>query len=349
VTVPFVSAVIPCRNERTYIAACLESVIQSTYPRDRLEILVADGMSDDGTREVVHEYVKRDGRVILLDNPKRILASAWNTGIRAARGDIIVALNAHTVFPPDYIPKCVAHMERFPDAAYVGGVVKTLPQHDTALGRALALAVSHPFGVGGSRFRTGAAEPVWADTAAFGGYRKALFDEIGLFNEDLVRSQDMELHLRFKKAGKKILLVPAMVGEYYTRTRMAAYLRYCFINGLWLTLPLRFSPHMLSPRHSVPMVFVLALAGSAVLGLLDPRLWLVTALTAVVYAIANVGAAIMIAWQRRDVRYAVLMPMAFAALHVLYGSGAVVGVVLAVCSPRFWRNLRDQAVTGHVA
>ena len=348
-TRPFVSAVIPCRNERTYIAGCLESVIRSAYPHDRLEILVADGMSDDGTREVISEYVNRDGRVRLLDNPKRILASAWNTGIRAAQGEIIVALNAHTIFPPEYIPTCVAHMEQFPEAAYVGGMVKTLPQQDTPLGRALALAVSHPFGVGGSRFRTGASEPVWADTAAFGGYRKSLFDEIGLFNEELVRSQDMELHLRFKKAGKKILLVPAMVGEYYTRTRVTAYLRYCFINGLWLTLPLRFSPYMLSPRHSVPMLFVIALVASALGGVLDPRIWWVTALTAGLYAIANVSASLAIAGQRRDVRYAALMPFAFAALHLLYGTGALVGLTQAICSRRFWQHFRRPGVAERIA
>jgi GT2 family glycosyltransferase len=332
-----------------YIGACLESVIRSAYPSDRMEILVADGMSEDGTRDVIEEYARRDRRVKLLDNPNRILASAWNTGIRAARGDIIVALNAHTMFPPEYISTCVAHLEQFPEAAYVGGMVKTLPQHDTPLGRALALAVSHPFGVGGSRFRTGAAEPVWTDTAAFGGYRKALFDEIGLFNEELVRSQDMELHLRLKKAGKKILLVPGMVGEYYTRTHPAAYLRYCFINGLWLTLPLRFSPHMLSLRHSIPMVFVGALVFSTVAGVFDPRFWWVTALTAGLYAIANLSASLAIARQRRDGRYAVLMPFAFAALHVLYGTGAIVGLAQAICSRRFWQHFRRPAVSEGIA
>ena len=193
---PFVSVVIPCRNERRYIGACLESVLASSYPADRMEILVTDGMSHDGTRDVIAEYVRRDSRVKLLDNPKRILASAWNTGIRAARGEVVVALNAHTTFPPEYIPTCVTYLDRYPEAAYVGGMVRTLPQDDTAVGRAMATAVSHPFGVGGSRFRTGTEQPEWTDTAAFGGYRRSLLDEIGLFNEELVRSQDMELHLR---------------------------------------------------------------------------------------------------------------------------------------------------------
>jgi GT2 family glycosyltransferase len=344
-----VSAIIPCRNERAYIRACLESVINADYPRDRLEILVADGMSSDGTREVIDEFARRDPRVKRLDNPKRILAAAWNTGIRAARGEVVIALNAHTVFPPSYIPTCIAHMEQYPDAAYVGGVVKTLPQHDTAVGRALALAVSHPFGVGGSRFRTGADAPMWTDTAAFGGYRRSLFDEIGLFNEELVRSQDMELHLRLKKAGKRILLVPAMVGEYYTRTKMSAYLRYCFINGLWLTLPLRYSPYMLSMRHLVPMAFVLALLTTGLAGFADARAWWITATTAALYLAANLSAALTIAVKRRDVRYLLTMPPAFAALHVLYGTGTLVGLVQAVCSRRFWQHFRRPAVTEGVA
>jgi GT2 family glycosyltransferase len=108
-----------------------------------MEILVADGMSGDGTREVIAEYARRDPRVKMLDNPKRILASAWNAGIRAARGEIIMALNAHTVFPPAYVSTCISLMSQYPEAAYIGGIVRTRPQDDTPLGRALALAVSH--------------------------------------------------------------------------------------------------------------------------------------------------------------------------------------------------------------
>jgi GT2 family glycosyltransferase len=324
-------------------------VLGTAYPADRVEVIVADGMSDDGTRDIVREYAARDSRIKLLDNPKRILAAAWNTGIRAARGEIVMALNAHTTFPPDYIGTCVAHLETSPEAAYVGGVIRTLPQDDTPLGRALALAVSHPFGVGGSRFRTGTAEPIWADTAAFGGYRRSLFDEIGLFNEELVRSQDMELHLRLKKVGKRILLVPGMVGNYYTRTTIVPYLRYCFINGYWLTLPLRFSPHMLSARHSVPMLFVAGLAGSALAGLIAPAAWWVTAATGGAYAAANVGASAVIANERRDLAYLFLMPLAFSALHLLYGTGALVGLAQAVLSRRFWQNFRAHAVGSRAA
>ena len=341
-SLPLVSVVIPCRNERAYIGACLDSVLASEYPAAAMEILVADGMSEDGTRDVIAEYARRDPRVKLLDNPKRILASAWNAGIRAARGEIIMALNAHTVFPPAYVPTCISLMSEYPEAAYIGGVVRTKPQDDTPLGRALALAVSHPFGVGGSRFRTGTAAPEWADTAAFGGYRRGLFSEIGLFNEELVRSQDMELHLRLQKAGKRILLAPQMVGDYYTRTKLGPYLRYCFINGLWLTLPLKYSPHMLSLRHSVPLVFVLTLALTLAGGFFDPRVWWLTLGVAGAYGVANLVASGLIAVQRRDPAYVLFMPFAFAALHVLYGIGAFVGITRALCSRRFWTHFTGE-------
>jgi succinoglycan biosynthesis protein ExoA len=298
---------------------------------------------------VIRAYAARDARLRLLDNPGRILAAAWNTGIRAARGEIVMALNAHTTFAPDYIPTCVAHLEASPEAAYVGGVIRTLPQDDTPLGWALALAVSHPFGVGGSRFRTGTAEPIWTDTAAFGGYRRALFDEIGLFNEDLVRSQDMELHLRLKKAGKRILLVPAMVGHYYARTTIGPYLRYCFINGYWLTLPLRFTPHMLSARHSIPMLFVAALVGSALAGFIEPKAWWLTAAVGGAYAAANLAASATIAGQRRDAAYLLFMPFAFSALHLLYGAGALLGLLRAVSARRFWQNCRELVVNDRTA
>jgi GT2 family glycosyltransferase len=341
-SLPFVTAVVPCRNEERFIAACLDSILAIDYPDDRLEILVVDGMSEDRTRAIAGEYVDRFARVRLLDNPKRILAAAWNTGIRHARGEIIMALNAHTTFAPDYIATCVRYLGEHPRAACVGGVVRTLPQDDTPMGRVLALAVSHPFGVGASRFRTGVRHPVWTDTAAFGGYRRGVFEAVGMFNEELQRSQDMELHLRLKRAGMKTLLVPGMVGTYYTRTRPAEFLRYCYVNGYWLTYPLRFSADMFSLRHLVPMVFVASLSVSALAGLVSPAARWVALSIVVLYASASLAVSISTALSKRRSAY-LLLPVAFLALHLLYGCGSIAGLVHAGRSRRFWRNLRRAA------
>jgi GT2 family glycosyltransferase len=346
---PFVSVVVPCRNERQFIAACLESVINSAYPKERLEILVADGMSDDGTRDVIHAIAARDPRVKLLDNPKRILASAWNTGIRAAAGDIIVALNAHTVFPPEYIPVCVEHLLAYPSAGYVGGVVRTLPQQDSVLGRAIASALSHQFGVGGSRFRVGITEPTWSDTAAFGGYRRSVFEQLGGFNEELVRSQDMEFHLRLKKSGARILLVPGMVGTYYTRSTLREFVRFSYVNGFWLTYPLRYSHHMLSFRHLVPMVFVVVLAIAAVTSAWSVSGQRLALAAAGAYGLCAIGAALHVAVTRRSGWMLLLLPFTFLTLHVLYGVGSLVGLLQAAASRRFWRNFRESDAAASTA
>jgi cellulose synthase/poly-beta-1,6-N-acetylglucosamine synthase-like glycosyltransferase len=339
-TLPFVTAVIPCRNEERFIARCLESIVAMDYPPDRIEVLVVDGMSEDRTRDIVNDCVRRYPRIRLLDNPRRILASAWNVGIRHARGDVIVALNAHTLFESDYIATCVHYLGRYPEADYVGGIVRTLPQEDTPVGRAVALVLSHPFGVGGSRFRTGAKAPVWSDTAAFGGYRREVFDEVGLFNEELVRSQDMELHLRLKKAGKRTLLVPAMVGNYYTRTRVPHFLRYCYINGFWLTYPLRFTATMFSLRHSVPMLFVASLVASLLAGSVSPEARWVALAIGGAYVVTNLAVSAAAAISTRTPAHLLLLPVVFASLHVLYGVGSLAGLVTAASSRRFWRNIR---------
>jgi GT2 family glycosyltransferase len=340
---PFVTAVVPCRNEERFVGECLQSIVATSYPTDRLEVLVVDGMSEDRTRAIVGEYTKRYSWIKLLDNPKRILASAWNAGIRNARGEIIMALNAHTTFGPDYIATCVRYLREHPEAGYVGGVVRTLPQDDTTIGRALAFALSHPFGVGGSKFRTGVKEPVWSDTAAFGGYRREVFAEVGLFNEELERSQDMELHLRLNRTGRKTLLVPAMVGTYYTRTRVSEFMRYCYVNGYWLTYPLRFSASMFSLRHSVPMAFVASLSISLLASAVWPQArWLFLAIGGL-YVVANLAVSVGAAVAKHQVAY-LMLPVVFASLHVLYGIGSLAGLLKAAGSRRFWQNVCRAAV-----
>lgn len=332
-----VTAIIPCRNEERYIAQCLDSMVAMDHPKDSFEVLVVDGMSTDGTRDIVERYMKRHGFIRLLDNPKKILAAAWNTGIRNARGGVIVALNAHTVFDRNYIAECLQHLRDYPEADYVGGVVMTYPKDDTPVGWAIACALSHPFGVGNSRFRTGVEKPCWSDTAAFGGYRKAVFQDVGLFNEDLVRSQDMEFHLRFKRAGKRILLTPRMIGHYYTRSRVGDYLRFCWINGFWATYPMRYVPKSASLRHLVPMIFVCSLAGLAVLSRFAPIFrWLLIAEVGA-YAATCAAASVKAAVEARRALHLLLLPPVFAALHVGYGLGSVFGL---------WKAMWGRAMGG---
>ena len=182
---PLVSVIVPSRNEAHRIGPCLESILGNDYPSDRLEILVVDGMSDDGTRTVVESFGARFPQLRLVSNDRKITPAALNLGIAAAQGSVIVRMDAHVEYPRDYISALVALLEES-GADNVGGVCRTLPANDSPIARAVALGMSHPLGVGNSHFRIGTSENRWVDTVPFGCYRREVFDRIGTFDEELV-------------------------------------------------------------------------------------------------------------------------------------------------------------------
>jgi glycosyltransferase involved in cell wall biosynthesis len=322
-----VSIVIPCRNEADFIERCLLSLVNSDYPKDAMEVLVVDGRSDDGTRAVVERFRARHAWIRLLDNPSRLTPVALNIGIRAARGTIVFRMDAHSEWTPTYIAECVRSLERT-GADCVGGIMVTAPRSQGAWGRAVVAALSHPFGVGNSYFRIAPDQPRWVDTVFGGAYRRDVFREVGLFNERLVRGQDIEFNLRLKREGKRTLLVPTIRSYYYARTDLWAFVRHNWTNGVWAILPFLYSRVIpVTWRHLVPMVFVAALLGLAAGGVLWPPAWRLLALACGAYLLASLAAAAQVAWRRRDPRYLVLMPPAFAGLHVAYGAGSLAGLL----------------------
>ncbi len=237
---PRVSIVMPCRNEAAYIGPCLESVLATDYPLDRVEVLVADGRSDDGTREIVEGWAARHPCVRLLDNPARITPAALNMAIRAATGDVIIRMDAHGVYPRDYVSRLVDALQET-GADNVGGVVVTLPADDTPVARGIALAFSHPLGVGNAYFRIGVAGPRWVDTVPFGCFRRELFERVGMFDEEMVRNQDDEFNLRVIGRGGRILLLPDVVSRYYARRSLGAVARMFYQYGYFKPLVARAS------------------------------------------------------------------------------------------------------------
>jgi glycosyltransferase involved in cell wall biosynthesis len=263
-----VSVVIPVRNERAFIACCLDSVLANDYPAGRLEILAVDGMSDDGTRDILADYASRHPALRLLDNPARITPAALNRGIREARGELVVRLDAHARLAPDYISQCVAWAESS-GADNVGGRMRTLPRGSGLVAEAIALALGHPFGVGNSAFRTNAAPrtnaaaPRWVDTVFGGCYRRGILERVGEFNERLPRGQDLEFNLRLKRAGGRTLLVPSIRCDYFARCDPRSFLRHNWTNGVWAIRPFAASEIVpVRPRHLVPLGLVLALSGA---------------------------------------------------------------------------------------
>ena len=324
-TLPFVSVIIPCRNEEKFIAKCLGSIIANDYPKDKLEVSVVDGMSEDGTREMVEGYVQQHPFVRVLDNPKNITPAAFNIGIQQAKGEIITIMSAHATYEKDYIAKCVKYLDEY-KADNVGGTMITIPRDNTFVSKAIVLALSHRFGVGSSVFRTGSKKPKWVDTVFGGCYKREVFDKVGLFNENLTSTQDREFNLRLKNAGGRILLHPEIVSYYYARSDFKSFCKNNFRKGVWAIYPLKFVKHMpASWRHLVPLVFVSGLIGSAALSVFSQIfLWLFLFILGS-YALTNVYFSIKIRAREKDFRYLFVMPIIFATLHAGYGLGSLWG------------------------
>lgn len=322
---PFVSVVVPCRNEARYIAACLDSVLSGDYPAERMEVLVVDGMSDDGTRDVVAGYAARHPRVRMIDNAKRITPAALNAGITAARGDVVVRMDAHNHYPPHYVSRLVGHLERS-GADNVGGLWETRPANGTAKARAIARGLSHPFGVGNAHYRLGVTEPRWVDTVPFGCYRRDVFRRIGLFDEDLVRNQDDELNARLLRAGGRILLVPDVSSRYHAREALRKLWRMYWQYGYFKPLAARKAGAVLTVRQLVPSALVLALVGSALLALLFPALQPLAALAPAVY-LGGVVAAALHGGRGEGAAVTAWLLAVFPVLHLAYGLGFLKGAV----------------------
>lgn len=325
---PFVSVIIPCRNEEKYIGKCLGSLLSQDYPKEKMEILVIDGMSEDKTREIVENYIKEYPLFKLLDNSKKFNPFAINIGIKSSNGEIVMIMGAHTHYEKDYISKCVKYLtENEYDADNVGGVLKIVPIENTLTAGAIAFSLSSPFGSGTSYYRTGLKKPRWVDTVFGGCYKREVFKKIGLFNESLVRSQDMEFNLRLKKAGGKTLLVPEIVAYYYPKSNLKDFFLHNFEDGIWAIYPLKFVKIPLRLRHYIPLIFISSLLGTGMLGIFfSVSFWLFLFVLGL-YFLINIYFSAKIAAREKNLGYLFLMPISFAARHFGYGLGSIFGLI----------------------
>lgn len=321
---PFVSIVIPCRNEVHYIAACLDSILASEYPQDRLEIVVADGMSDDGTREVLRTYVDAHPRITMIDNPKRITPCAVNLAVHAARGETIVRMDAHAMYPPDYLLHLI-RAQRETGAENVGTMVVTLPADETPMAGAIAVGLSHPLGVGNSRFRVGTSVRRWVDHVPFGCWRREVFDRIGFFDEDLARDQDVEFNARLLQRGGRILLLPEVASRYHARRTIGQLARMLYQYGYFKPLVARKIGKILTLRQLVPSLFVLGVTGALALIPWWPSARFGLAAILAPYALL-VGWAALRRVRSLGFKGALALAAVFPTMHISYGVGYLRGL-----------------------
>ncbi len=332
-----VSIVIPCRNEREFIGKCLDSVLNNDFPKEELEILVVDGMSEDGTREIVTEYTRRFPFIRLIDNPHRVTPHALNIGIAASRGEIVMRIDAHALYSAEYVRRCVESLKLY-DADNVGGTRLSIPRDDSLRAKVIAECMSHQFR--GSRYRyvdlTGP-EPV--DAVPFFCCRKEKLLELGGFNERLTRNQDMDFNIRMRRAGGKMLKVPGAICFYYQRTDWTSFLKRAFTDGRWAVLGFAYAGRFpASARHLVPLAFVSCVVGAALASVFVPAArWLLLAILGS-YLVADLAASIDIARRAGDGRYAFIALRVFAAFHSMYGFGSLWGCLKLAVMPSFWRR-----------
>lgn len=312
-----VSLVIPLRNEEHHVGALIDALQAQTYAQI-VDILFVDGMSTDRTRDIIAEYARRVPAIRILDNPDRIVPPAMNLGIRAARGDIVVRLDAHTLPAPDYVERCVHHL-RETGAWNVGGAMRA--QGRGYVGGAIALATTSPFGIGGSPFHY-SEEPQYVDTVYLGAFPRWVLDSVGLYDERFIRNQDYELNHRIRKAGGAIYLAPDIKITYFPRDSLRALWRQYFQYGYWKVQTLRKHPDSLKRRQLVAPVFVAELFGGLLLGLL----WRPTLVLWAVVLVAYLALATIFAFRRcrgepDALRYLPLIPVVFAMLHIAWGTG----------------------------
>src|ERR1051325_1483524 len=319
---PLVSIILPCRNESGYIEACLRSILGQEPPEGGFEILIADGISTDGTREYLEGIAAHNPCVRLLNNPGRIVSTGLNAALRKARGQVIVRMDAHTVYAPDYLKQCLAVLHET-GADNVGGPMGTTAV--TYKERVIRAVFHSPFAVGGARSHNPDYEG-YVDTVIYGCWKKTLFDRVGGFDEELVRNQDDEHNRRVVRNGGKIYQSPRIRSLYHVRGSFRAVLRQYMQYGYWKVLVIRNHRLPASIRHLVPAAFVGAMGFLLLAGLFWRPALAAATILAGVYLAATLVASLFTA-ARAEWKLLPAIPLTFCCFHLGYGYGFLRGFV----------------------
>lgn len=319
------SIICPIYNEEKYIAGCIDSILAQDYPKDDWEVLFVDGMSTDRTREIVLDYCRNHDFIRLIDNPQKTVPYAMNRGIAAAKGDIIIRLDAHALYKDDYCSALTRQLRTL-GADNVGAVCKTDVLNKTSKTLAIREVLSNKFGVGNAVFRIGTDRAMEVDTVPFGCWRRDVFDKYGLYNVRLVRNQDIELNKRILRGGGKIYIVPDTYCVYLARETFKALSLNCFQNGKWNILTVYYTKQFdsLSWRHFVPMLFVCSLVIPLLIGIFYPEAMYVSLVSMGMYVLLLMLVCSKLAC-KKNLSFFYLLG-SFWSLHFSYGCGSIVGL-----------------------
>jgi glycosyltransferase involved in cell wall biosynthesis len=313
---PRISIIVPCYNEVRFIKKLLQNIVDQDYPKERVEVFIVDGISKDGTREVISGFIEVYSYIHLLDNEKRFVPFALNKGVSNSTGEVIIRMDAHAEYPPDYISRLVQSLYQL-NADNVGGSWITLPGNSTIKSLAIASAVSSPFGAGNAHYRLNIKTVRKVDTVPFGCYRREVFDQIGLFDEDLLRNQDDGFNAKLIQNGGRIFLIPDIKIKYYARTSIKSIWTMFYQYGLFKPLANMKVSRPATLRQFIPPLFVLFFK-------LVP---LITIICLSFYLFIDLIFSLNISVKNSQPLLIIYLPWVFFIIHISYGFGYLNGIV----------------------
>jgi glycosyltransferase involved in cell wall biosynthesis len=318
-----VSVIIPCYNEEKTIQKTLEAIYRQTFPVKEMEVIIADGHSTDKTRECIERFAHSHKELIIrvLDNDKQAIPSGLNVAMKAASGEFIIRMDAHSEPNPSYIEKTIALLTEG-KADNVGGVWKIMPSSDTWISKSIAAAASHPFGVGDAFYRF-ATSGRYVDTVPFGGFRRSLIDKIGYFDENLLSNEDYEFNTRIRQSGGQIWLEPEIQSNYYARENLAKLAAQYWRYGYWKFQMLRRYPQTIKLRQAMPPLFVLSLLFLLVLSIFWNPFRLLLAIEVLLYFLVLLVGSFKGARQQKQWFLLIGMPLAIMVMHIFWGSAFI--------------------------
>lgn len=315
-----VSVIIPCYNEQTTIRLLLEAIYHQTYPRSAMEVILVDGMSTDRTREEVYAFQREypDLPIRIIDNPARIIPAGLNCGIATARGEILIRVDGHAVPTSEYIKHCVDDLTTGM-GDNVGGVWDIHPACQGMIPRGIAVAASHPLGVGDARYRY-TDQPQAVETVPFFAFRRSLVERIGKYDETLLTNEDYEFNVRIRQSGGKVWLDPKIKSIYFARSTLHALASQYWRYGYWKGRMLLRYPRTLRWRQALPPAFVASLLGLAIMSLIFQIAgWLLIA-EIFSYTLVLLGAGLNSAIKHQYPALVISLPLAIATMHLSWGT-----------------------------
>ena len=321
-----VSVIMPCLNEKKYIQNCLDSLLANDYDKRYLEIIIVDGMSSDGTREIVAKYCEKYEFIKLLDNPQKITPVALNIAILAAESKVILRVDAHAVYESNYFSTLVTGLEKY-NADNIGGIRQTAIIKDSSLSIALSLAISHPFTAGNAFYRTGSDKVREVDTVWCGCFHKDLFDKIGYFNENIIRTEDRDFNARIIEAGGKIILDPSTKCTYFPRTNLREYIKWNAYGPFRLFYNHKYTHvKMISWRNMIPAMFIFYQLITLLTLIYSSGFGILLSIPFFIYWAIALFYSVNISYKYCSFSLAPISLLVFAVTHYSYGVGSILGM-----------------------